>query len=170
MLPKPLACEGCSLWGDGQGFVPDELVEEAPVLVLGQNPGADEEAGMKVVGHEYAGRRRVPVKEPNPRGPAPLTGETGFQMVQDFFPLAGLERGKVSLANVLKCRQIVAGKRTNDLPTGKILAQAVGHCTRAHLRIPAGTQLIVAMGALATEWTGCPGSVHLWRGFCYERR
>ena len=125
---------------------------------------------MRVVGHEYAGRRRVPMKEPNPRGPAPLIGETGFQMAQDFFPLAGLERGKVSLANVLKCRQIVAGKRTNDLPTGKRLAQAVSHCTAAHLRIPPGTQLIVAMGALAAEWTGCPGSVHLWRGFCYERR
>ena len=158
------------LWGDGQGFVPDELVDTARVLILAQAPGADEEAGQRVAGHEYAGRRRVPVKELNPQGPAPLIGETGFQMVQDFFPLAGLERGKVSLANVLKCRQIVAGKRTNDLPTGKTLGLAVAHCTAAHLSIPSRTQLIVAMGALAAEWTGCPGSVHLWRGFCYERR
>ena len=60
MLPKPKTCEGCPLAGDMQGFVPDELVEDAPVLVLAQAPGADEEAGMKVVGHEYAGRRRVP--------------------------------------------------------------------------------------------------------------
>ena len=170
MLPKPPACRECVLWGDGLGFTPDELVEDAPVLVLAQAPGADEEAGMRVVGHEYAGRRRVPVKEPNPQGPAPLIGETGFQMAQDFFPLAGLERGSISLANVLKCRQIVAGKRTNDLPTGKTLGLAVAHCTAAHLRIPASTQLIVAMGALAAEWTGCPGSVHLWRGFTYARR
>lgn len=169
MLPKPHECCGCPLAGDMQGFVPDEIVD-APVLILAQGPGADEEAGMKVVGHEYAGRRRVAVKEPYPRGPAPLIGETGHQMEQDYFPVAGLERGKVSLANVLKCRQIVGGKRTNDLPTGKILARAVEHCTAAHLRIPEHTKLIVAMGALSAKFLGCPGSVSAWRGFTFQRR
>ena len=165
MNPKPDACQGCVLWGDGQGFVPDAPVEEAQVLVLAQNPGDFEEQGKRIVGYEYAGRRRVPVTEPC--SPQPLIGPTGYDMEHDFFPLAGLARGKVSLANVLKCRQIIGGKRTNDLPTGKTLGHAVAHCTAAHLRIPPRTQLIVAMGALAAEWTGCPGSVHLWRGFCF---
>ena len=177
LLPKPCentnrtlgqGCVGCPLASDFQGFVPDILVTDARVLVLAQNPGEFEEQGKRIVGYEYAGRRRVPVTEPC--SPQPLIGPTGYDMVQDFFPLAGLERGSVSLANVLKCRQIVAGKRTNDLPTGKTLGLAVAHCTAAHLRIPASTQLIVAMGALAAEWTGCPGSVHLWRGFTYARR
>lgn len=174
MLPKPHECRECPLWGDGEGFVPDEIVD-APVLILAQNPGADEEAGMKVTGHEYAGRRRVPVKEPYPRGPAPLIGETGYQMEQDYFPVAGLERGSVSLANVLKCRQLVTDarglkKRTNDLPTGKILAQAVAHCTMAHLRVPESTTLIVAMGALSAKFLGCPGSVSAWRGFTWREQ
>ena len=88
-------------------------------------------------------------------------------MEHEYFPHAGLERETVSLANVLKCRQIVAGKRTNDLPTGKVLTQAVAHCTTAHLRIPHGTKLIVAMGGLAAKVTGCPGGGSAWRGVTY---
>jgi len=167
MRPKLEACKGCPLYGDAQGFVPDELREDARVLILAQNPGADEEAGQRIVGYEYAGRRRVPIKEPNPTGPAPLIGATGYDMEHEYFPHAGLERGAVSLANVLKCRQVVAGKRTNDLPTGKLLAQAVAHCTTAHLRIPPRTKLIVAMGGLAAKVTGCPGGISAWRGFTY---
>ena len=149
------------------GFVPDRIVAETPVLVLAQGPGEDEEQGERVVGIEYAGRRRLPIKEPNPNGPAPLIGITGYLMEKEYFPLANLTREGTSLANVLKCRQMVGGRRTNALPTGEKLQNAVAHCTRAHLRIPPGTRLIVAMGALAAEWTGCPGTVSAWRGFSY---
>ena len=170
MLPKPAACRGCGLYGDSQGFVPDRLVPDAEVLILGQNPGADEEQGERVVGIVYSGRRRVAVKEPNPDGPAPLIGMTGYDMERTFFPLAGLTREGTSLANVLKCRQIVGGRRTNDLPKGKILQEAVTHCTAAYLRIPPTTRLVVAMGALAASYLGCPGSVSAWRGFLFESR
>lgn len=170
MLPKPAACQGCRLYGDGTGFVPDCLVPDAAVLILAQNPGTDEEQGERVVGVVYSGRGRVPVKEPNLGGPAPLIGMTGYDMEREFFPLAGLTREGTSLANVLKCRQVVAGRRTNDLPKGRILRDAAAHCTAAYLHIPATTRLVVAMGALAASWTGCPGSVSAWRGFAYPLR
>ena len=167
MLPKPDSCKGCPLYGDGKGFVPDELVDGAEVLVLAQNPGANEESGERITFYDYAGRRRVPVSVAVT--PAPLLGATGYEMERNYFPQAGLRRGEnVSLANVLKCRLIVNGKRTNDLPKGKVLAAAVQHCTSNHLKIPPSTKLVVAMGALSAQYTGCPGSVHDWRGFTYD--
>ena len=167
MLSKPSSCKGCPLYGDGKGFVPDEPTDGAEVLVLAQNPGANEESGERIVGYEYSGRRRVPLTEPCQ--PAPLLGATGYEMERNYFPQAGLRRGEnVSLANVLKCRLIVNGKRTNDLPKGKVLTAAVEHCTRNHLKIPPSTKLVVAMGALSAAFTGCPGSIHDWRGFTYD--
>jgi uracil-DNA glycosylase len=167
MIPKPTTCEGCVLYGDGEGYVPDELVTGSKVLILAQNPGGNEEAGRRLVAYEYVGRRRIPVEEACQ--PAPLIGATGLEMAKNYLPLAGLVRGEnVSFANVLKCRQIVGGKRTNDLPKGKVLAQAVAHCTRAHLRVPAGVELVVAMGAVSVSYMGFPGTVSAWRGFTIE--
>lgn len=160
MLPKPDACIGCPLYGDGRGFVPDELVDGAEVLVLAQNPGGDEEKGDRVAG--YAGGRPVYVADV----PRPLIGKTGYELTTTYLPIAGLTRGKdVSLANVLKCRWVKGGRRTNDLPPDKILADATAHCTRVHLHIPASVRLVVAMGALAWKIVGSGGSVSEWRGF-----
>lgn len=159
MLPKPSACQGCPLYGDGKGFVPDERYD-APVTILAQNPGADEERGQRVTG--YSGR--VALYEPNQRGPAPLIGKTGYDMERTYFPIAKLERGKVSICNVLKCR-VQIPRRTNDLPTGKVLDAALDHCTSAHLRIPPSTRLVVAMGALAWRAMGGPGTITDWRGY-----
>src|SRR3989304_9324580 len=121
MIRKPDTCIGCPLYGDGLGFVPDEIIEDAEVFVLGQAPGEEEEAeGI------------------------PFTGRTGQRMDKRFLPLAGLERGKnVSVGNVLKCRWQSGGPfaRTNALPGADLLARAVGHCTSAHLRIPADVRL-----------------------------
>ena len=51
MIGKPEACKGCPLYGDGQGFVPDDLVPGARVAVIAQNPGSDEEQqGTPMVG------------------------------------------------------------------------------------------------------------------------
>lgn len=160
MKRKPPECQGCPLYQDGLGFVPDELVEGAPVLILAQNPGADEEKGQRVTGYS-AGHA---VYEDCP--PAPLIGKTGYEMVTTYFPIAGLERGRnVSLCNLLKCRWIKGTRRTNDMPAGTTLAAAVAHCTGAHLRIPEYTRLVVAMGAHAWRYMGGSGSVSDWRGF-----
>lgn len=134
---------GCPLYSDGQGFVEDELVPAASILVLGQNPGAQEERLGK-----------------------PFVGPTGELQTQHFFPLARLERGKnVSIANVLKCRWSENGKKTDKLPPENILTEAIDHCTTHHLQIPPTTTLVIAEGAVAASW--CAGrhiSVHQFRG------
>ena len=173
MLPKPEACRGCPFWQDGEGgFVPDEMVEGTQVLVMGQNPGADEEAGRKVVNVSWEGSRRHAATEPHP--PAPYLGMTGYDMERKYFPLAGLERGKVSLANPIRCRW----HGSNELPAidSTVARKAVEHCQRAYFKPPASTRLIVAEGAYALyaatgeDGGGSPGhklsmGIDGWRGW-----
>jgi DNA polymerase len=121
--------------------VPDEVVEGAEVFVLGQNPGEEEE-----------------------REGRPFVGSTGRKMMAVYFPVAGLVRGEnVSIGNTLRCRW----QNSNNLPTGKILDQAMAHCTRAYLRIPESTKLVVAQGALAVRAMSKDPlvTVEKWRGF-----
>ena len=93
-------------------------------------------------------------------------------MERTYFPLAGLERGQVSIGNILRCRY----HHSNDLPTGDALAGAVSHCTTAHLRIPSSTRVVIAQGWLAWDVLtgqltadgrskGVPLKVTDWRGF-----
>ena len=140
-LKKPPECQGCPFFGDGYGFVGDEYVDSAETCIVGQNPGADEEAGQKLVG--WQGRN--PIYEPHP--PAPYLGRTGSVMERRYFPLAGLERGKVSLANVIRCR--IGG--TNTLPDVRsvTLKKAVEWCQHHYFRPPASTRLLVAEGETA---------------------
>lgn len=167
MLSKPDACRGCPLYGDGRGFVPDELREDAEITIVAQNPGEYEELGKRVVDYGPRYGHRVTYRT-EPCTPAPLIGPTGFQLERDYLPVP---RTQVSLCNILKCRvqvkRMATGKveRINEMPMGKTLEAAVAHCTRAHLRIPGRTRLVVAMGAHAVRFFGFPGSVTEWRGF-----
>lgn len=170
-LPKPSSCAGCPLFGDGLGFVPDEL-HGAAVTVVAQNPGDHEEWGSKIVAYGARwGRKQT--YDTIPYGPAPLIGPTGFLMEREYLPIAGLTRSTVNLCNILKCRTqlYTVDKRTglkersNDMPTGKTLAAAVEQCTVAHLRIPESTRLVVAMGAHAWRFFDGPQPVTDWRGF-----
>lgn len=48
MLPKPPEhCSSCSLWQGGNGYVPADGAENAPLLVLGEAAGREEQAGGK---------------------------------------------------------------------------------------------------------------------------
>ena len=144
MLDKPATCLGCPFAGDMKGFVPDEIgLGTTTIMVLGQNPGAEEEA---------SGR--------------PFCGATGQLQDTRFLPLAQLERGKnVHVANLLKCRWTAGGHKTNDLPKGKILQEAVAHCTQAHLDIPIGTKTVIVQGKHAASWVRQQNtSVDQWRG------
>ena len=172
-MKKPPGCHGCPFYQDGEGFVPDEYVEGATTLVMGQNPGADEEAGRKVTNLAWQGRRRVPTTEPHP--PAPYLGTTGYDMERQYFPLAGLVRGEnVSLANPIRCRW--QGK--NELPPvgTPLIRQVVEHCQQAHFRPPSSTKLIIAEGTHALyactgeDGAGSPGhrvsmGIDGWRGW-----
>ena len=116
-----------------QNFVPDLIRESAEVMVIGQNPGEVEE-----------------------QQGAPFVGQTGKVMSKDFLPIAGLTRDSVSIGNALRCRW----NNSNFLPTiESVLARdAVQHCTKAHLVIPAATKLIVATGGYAA--LACSGLGH----------
>jgi len=144
-LPKPSSCLGCPFYGNGSGFVPDELRDGAAVLVYGQNPGKEEELEAK-----------------------PFVGKTGQMMETKFFPLAGLTRDQVSIGNAYRCR--VNGK--NDLPELQSIEARVAleHCTKAHRVIPPGTKLIVTQGAYALyamtgEGLGKDRTISSWRGW-----
>lgn len=148
MLNKPEQCKSCPLYGDGTGFVPDEIVEGAEVLVQLQGPGDCEEKGLKVIDYE----QKRPIHQACK--PAPTIGPTGWMQEREFFPLAGLKRGEnVSIANTIRCRwrDPATGKHTNTLPPVNILRPAVDICNRNYSRIPSSTNLIIAQGKLAWE-------------------
>ena len=145
MLQKPKTCEGCPLYDNGQGFVPDEVQDGQRVFIFAQNPGEQEEHDGK-----------------------PMVGATGKVNDETYIPLTGLERGKdIGIGNSIRCRAVIAGKRSNLLPPAKILKAAQAHCNTAHLKIPASVKLVVAHGAAAWDYT--QGKAHLsiddWRGF-----
>ncbi len=85
---KPPGCFGCPLYGDGRGYVGDELREGAAVFIVGQNPGEQE---------EVEGR--------------PFIGKTG-QAMEKYLRDAGLTRDEVSVGNALRCRW----RGSNDIP------------------------------------------------------
>lgn len=169
MLPKPPTCDGCPFKSRGKYWVPDEYVEGAEVLVLSQNPGADEEAGRRLVGYEGKHRQYEPCQ------PAPFTGTTGYDLQRRYLPLAGLERGhNVSLANPIRCRV----DNSNELPpvSDKTVRAAIEHCQFHHYRPSASTRLVVAEGAYALyaatgeDGTESPGysisrGIEGWRGW-----
>ena len=143
-LNKPTSCVGCPFYGDGRGFVPDELREGAAVFIVGQNPGADEEA---------EGR--------------PFVGKTGRSM-EKYLRDAGLMRDEVSVGNSLRCRW----RGSNDLPPihQTMARDALKHCWVAHGRIPDGTRLIVAQGdyaavTLTGETVAAGDKSTGWRGY-----
>ena len=138
------ACRNCPMFQSGlQPFVPDEIVPGSTVFILGQNPGAQEEAQGQ-----------------------PFIGPTGQTMMKNYFPLAGLERGKdVSIGNAIRCR-LHGG---NDLPPldkkDHLAEKALSHCRDAHLKIPDSTKLIVAQGEYALRSLTGEKGIMTWRGW-----
>lgn len=140
MLPKPSSCHGCPFYGDGRGFVPGQLRERAKVLIVGQNPGEQEE-----------------------QEGVPYVGKTGTEMDRNYLKLAGFTRDDASVDNAIRCRL----GHTNDLPPVKetVVRDAIAHCARAHGRIPEGTRLIITQGDYAAlAHTGDSSSTD-WRGW-----
>ena len=138
-MKKPASCAGCAFYQDGQGFVPDELRDGAAVLIVGQNPGAEEvEQGR------------------------PFVGKTGQMMESKYLKDAGLTREDVSIGNAIRCRW----RGTNELPkiNETLIRSALAHCHAAHFRLPADIRLIIAQGDYAAmQLTG--GTVGEWRGY-----
>ena len=154
LLPKPDLCQGCPAYGDGKGYVPDLIRHNAPIAVVAQEPGEDEEAGRRYLGHD--------TYEEAPH--QPLIGRTGRMMDQTFLGLAGLNREDVSLGNTIRCRI----NHSNDFPIKKKNVQEiVRFCTNAHRHLrPEGVKLYVAMGEGATYGlTKILYDFNGWRGY-----
>ena len=145
MIDKPEACVGCPFFGNGKGFVQDELRPEAKVAIIAQAPGDTE---------ENLGR--------------PLIGRTG-QMVQNDLARYGLKREDCSYLNVIKCRWCPPGSKTkvNILPEGAITHEAAKHCVSAYL-LPNLKQikpnLVALMGEIALFYGTGYHEVASWRG------
>ena len=158
VLPKPEACRGCPADGDGRGYVPDRIVPNAEVVVYGQGPGDDEEAGQRYLGQGAY----------EPCTPQPFIGKTGF-MLDKFLQIAGLDREQVSLANTFRCRF----KHSNFLPPLEKAETrtALKHCTQVHWRPPEGVKLYVAMGEYAcAALTATQTDFSGWRGYLQPYR
>ena len=92
-MKKPERCQTCPWYGDGEGFVPDDVCHEPQVVFIAQNPGEVEETQEK-----------------------PLVGVTG-QMFKGRFVAKHLGAIKCGYMNVIKCRkQSADGKRSNRMP------------------------------------------------------
>lgn len=78
--PKSDACKGCPWFGDGTGFVPDEVNDAARILFIGARPGETEEI----------------------QGKAHCGGNA--KMIEGNIAKYGLTRQDASWINVLRCR------------------------------------------------------------------
>lgn len=142
MLKKPPGCKGCPLEGDGDGFVEGVYPEAAEVLLLGQNPGADEE-----------------------QQGVPFVGKTGHMLNQTFLPTAGLAIADCARDNTIRCRWQPPGKRvkTNDLPAPSIVAEAQHHCSQ-YDRPLEQFKLVVLIGDPALQKYYPGFKLSEWRG------
>lgn len=122
---KPAGCSGCPMQHKSLYYVPDEWQPSATTLVLTQNPGANEE-----------------------RLGLPACGKTGQLLNQKYLPLAGLQRGQVSVATVVKCRY----GNSNDPPPDEIRQQVVKHCTEQYLQIPDTIDTVILQGQVALDY------------------
>lgn len=136
---KGPSCKGCPFASRGQYMVLDELRHDAPVFIVGQNPGKQEEA----------------------QG-VPFVGKTGSTLENVYLPYAGLDRSRVSLGNCIRCR--VDG--TDQLPHLNLAQtkEAIAHCNRAYLRVPPATKLVIAQGAYSWFMLTGLSDITEWRG------
>ena len=144
MLHKPAACIGCPFYGDGHGFVPDEIGPGTKVVFVAQNPGEVE---------EVQGR--------------PLVGPTG-QMFRGRFVGRHLPGVPVTYANIVKCRWQQNGRRSNNLPPmgsglwHSVVTQCSGYLKKTLEACPGA--IVVPMGehaALAVTGLKAKAMLHL---------
>jgi DNA polymerase len=124
------------------GFVPPDIPKDAELLVVGQNPGKQEEA---------IGR--------------PFVGATGSVLTNTYVPLTGVDTELVGKDNVIRCRWQPPGSKvkTNELPQGKMVEEAIEHC-KIYDTVPSTVRLVICMGVLALHRFAVGLKQHEWRG------
>ncbi|MGL5935454.1 MAG: hypothetical protein ACRCZI_07500, partial [Cetobacterium sp.] len=172
---KPESCKGCPFYDKGKFFVPDITIPNSEVMFIAQNPGPDEEAGLKLIDRQWIGngkyhKNTISVK------PQPLIGATGQLFDTKFLPLSTLKRNEISAGNAIRCRPgHDLGIKADSLPslTNKMklreskadIVKALRHCSTAHLNVPSTVRVIVAMGAYSLFQLTALTSVKDWRGY-----
>src|SRR3990167_7967641 len=125
LIPKynqPLACEGCSLYSIGRGFVPDTIVANEEYCFFGEAPGSTEISKGE-----------------------PFVGQAGFVLRSWLIRAVpqlqiALEKGRVSFRNILHC--LPPEQKGRPYPTGDTRRQAETHCKQYHSDIKASTIIL----------------------------
>lgn len=174
-ITKPDSCKGCPFYTKGDHFVPDHIVPGSTVMLIAQNPGADEIEGHHLVKRHWVGNGKYHDEFIQVR-PQPLIGAIGQMLNTKFLPLSTLKREQVSVGNAIRCRPGTAlGLAADELPTvtSKMhletsktdIVTAIRHCASAHLRIPESVTAVVAMGGVALYQLTGHTDITNWRGY-----
>jgi len=186
MMVKPSGCTGCPLEHHGQYFTPDNIPASATVLFIAQNPGPDEESGLRLVKRHYQNSYQYFDEKVHVQ-PQPLIGATGALFDQRFLSLTGLTRDEVGTANAIRCRPGASLRlRADALPalssavklesSDADIVKALKHCRDTYLHIPSSVKTIVTMGRYAMfaltgiqneelEYGKKQGVMESWRGY-----
>ena len=127
-------CKGCPLETIGKGFVPGHGPADATVAIIGSVPDeADVTSGY------------------------PLTGTTWATLVRDFLPFSGIDTEEIYRDHVIRCRPAKAMKsgaqRASVIPQGKLLADAIAHCSQYDTYLATITLLIPLGKAALTKFS-----------------
>ena len=160
-MKKPAACKDCPMYGDGTGFVPDEIVPNSKVFVMLPSPSVDDAYECK-----------------------PSMGKTGYHYDNTLLPMAGLTRGvDVSTGHIIKCcwKNPYTGVQGNLLPSQigaadshhkvtkkqgiTVEQQAIAHCLKHHTTVTAATKVVVSCGDMTWKALGQDGTLDTWRGW-----
>ena len=162
-MHKPPLCQQCPMYGNGDGYVPDEIRDGELFVMLGSPDTQD-------------------ILEARP-----ATG--GYEQALDtlYIPMTGLTRGEnISIGHVIKCgwKNPYTGTIGHLLPSqtgmggGKdakkqgIITEkhAADYCLNAHTLVPPHVKVIIACGDLPWSSLGQSGTVDTWRGFTGEKK
>src|SRR5262245_20004337 len=109
---KPAGCAGCPLEEAGMGFVPGIGPDDAEVMMVGERPGDDEAIDQFCLtcqnwwvtdGAGMAHRDWMAAHHGHLRVGVPFVGRSG-QFMTRLMGQAGLDRSRVYLTNIVKCR------------------------------------------------------------------
>lgn len=142
------------MWGNGIGFVPDDIPPHARLLVIGPSPGGDEERGQRLVA--YSGRDKVYEKSQ----PHAFIGATGKMLRGRQIALTLLAPHEVGYMNVIRCRW----RGANTPPTGETLTGAMKQC-RVHDHLSTTITHVVTHGELALRMVAPSLQLTEWRGY-----
>lgn len=144
---KPIACQGCPLYGDGWGYVSDSVPKNNdPKLII---------------------VRDMPSKKSRESGIAGTSGEIKGWRAR-VAPMMGLDARKdVSIAHILRCQYYNGKDYVSTPPKAAITNPAVEHC-RVHDRadLIQSAKVMVANGPLAWKvMSHGAGTMRVWRSF-----